>query len=97
MSEDPKDIYKLKFGSKFKKYVDKGKSQNRDISKLEEVLRLLVKGQTLPEKYKDHKLKGKYKDYRECHITPDWLLIYKYEDDLCILYKLGTHSEILNM
>ena len=63
---------------------------------LEEVIEILANGQSLPEKYKDHNLIGDYADCRECHITPDWLLIYKTSKDELILYltRTGTHSDL---
>lgn len=63
---------------------------------LETVVELLLDGQTLPEKYKDHQLTGNWKGYRECHIEPDWLLVYKiYESKLILsLVRTGTHSDL---
>ena len=63
---------------------------------LEEVIEILANGETLPEKYNDHNLTGDYSDCRECHITPDWLLIYKISNDELILYltRTGTHSDL---
>lgn len=63
---------------------------------LETVVELLLDGQTLPEKYRDHQLTGNWKGYRECHIEPDWLLVYKiYESKLILsLVRTGTHSDL---
>ena len=63
---------------------------------LQEVLDYLVQEQPLPEKYRDHALSGNYADFRECHILPDWLLIYKVEEDILILTltRTGSHSEL---
>lgn len=63
---------------------------------LETVVELLLDGQTLPEKYRDHQLTGNWKGYRECHIEPDWLLVYKiYESKLILsLVRAGTHSDL---
>ena len=74
--------------------------QNRDIAALDSVIEELAVPNTLPEKYLDHPLKGNYKEYRECHIEPDWLLIYGYEtldDDerQLLLVRTGTHSDLL--
>ena len=78
--------------------------QNRDIAALDYVIGELAVPNTLPEKYLDHSLKGDYKGYRECHIEPDWLLIYGYEtfDDeeeenqaQLLLVRTGTHSDLL--
>ena len=56
---------------------------------------ILASGKKLPQKYKDHPLKGKYKGYCDCHILPDWVLIYKVEDNDLILFDTGTHSDLL--
>ena len=63
---------------------------------LETVVELLLDGQTLPEKYRDHQLTGNWKGYREFHIEPDWLLVYKiYESKLILsLVRTGTHSDL---
>lgn len=63
---------------------------------LTEVIRLLADGNTLPEKYKDHKLSGDFIGCRECHITPDWLLIYEINKGELVLYltRTGTHSDL---
>ncbi|MCI6652188.1 MAG: type II toxin-antitoxin system YafQ family toxin [Ruminococcus sp.] len=63
---------------------------------LKDVIEILASGQMLPEKYKDHNLTGNYYDCRECHITPDWLLIYKINNNELILYltRTGTHSDL---
>ncbi len=65
--------YEASFRKDFKRIVKHG----YNIQLLEDVIEILVDGKTLPEKYKDHSLTGDYKDCRECHITPDWLLIYQ--------------------
>lgn len=63
---------------------------------MEKVLQLLASEQTLPAKYRDHLLTGNYKNMRECHINPDWLLIYKIEKDLLIVraVRTGSHSDL---
>ena len=64
----------------------------------QEVVDLLVKGITLPAKYQNHPLTGNYKGWMECHIQPDWLLIYRMEDDILILTlsATGTHSDLFD-
>ena len=66
------------------------------MSKLKEVLLLLANGETLPIQYRDHNLTGNYIGCRECHISPDWLLIYEVDNNELILYLLrtGTHSDL---
>ena len=77
-----------------KKDLKKAKKQNKNFEKFEKVLTLLQSGERLPEKYKDHQLTGNYKDYRECHIEPDCLLMYKIENYQLQLARVGSHSEL---
>ena len=69
-----------------------------DISLLEDIIAKLALGESLPEKNRDHALSGNWNGYRECHILPDWLLIYKLEDNVLILTlaRTGTHSNLFN-
>lgn len=89
-------MLKLRFSSKFEKDYKRIKKRGCDESKLKCVIKLLQNCEPLPEKYKDHALSGNYKGYRECHIEPDWLLIYKIEKDILILtlVRTGTHSDL---
>ena len=84
--------YETSFKKDFKRIVKRG----YDIRLLEEVIEILANGNELPKKYKDHNLIGDYSDCRECHITPDWLLIYKIDGNELILYltRTGTHSDL---
>lgn len=87
------------FKNKFKKDLARCKARSCDIDEFKEVLRYLVTVQPLPEKYKDHPLKGNYDGIggiRDCHIRPDWLLIYKIEEEnnQLILYRTGTHADL---
>lgn len=66
------------------------KKRGKDISKLETVLDILLSGEELPDKYKDHQLKGGMQGFRECHIEPDWLLIYRKEEKELILYVAAS-------
>ena len=88
--------YEVKFTSQFKKDLKLAKKQNKDLDKLFEVVNILADGGTLDAKYRDHDLSGDYKGTRECHIEPDWLLVYEIKDDVLVLmlYRLGTHSEL---
>ena len=92
--------YEVEGTSKFKKQVKKIVKQGKDINKLIEVLNVLSNGEELEEKYKNHNLVNNkyYKDCMECHIEPDWLLIYKYNNDELILFLIGTglHSDLFN-
>ena len=80
--------------SRFKKDCKKLKSSGKDLNKLRLVIELLVQGNDLPSKNRDHFLIGKYKDFRECHIEPDWLMIYKLTPTELILVRTGSHSEL---
>jgi mRNA interferase YafQ len=78
----------------FKKDYKKALRQGRNIEKLEAVMVKLTAQEQLEKRHKDHKLVGNFKDRRECHIEPDWLLIYKIEGDLIIFERTGSHSEL---
>jgi len=92
-------LYELVFTNRMKRDLKLMKKHGKDMDKLEVVLDILMSGEDLPPKYKDHQLKGEMKDFRECHIEPDWLLIYRKEDKELILYATatGTHSDLLNL
>lgn len=89
-------MLKIKYHSKFKKDIKTIKKRNYDLSKLQKVIEILAEKKTLPAKYKDHSLTGIYQDFRECHILPDWLLIYRIDKDILtlVLSRTGTHSEL---
>ncbi len=86
----------IKYQTAFKKDYKRIVRRGYKISLLEEVITLLAEQKPLPEKYKDHSLSGDYEGCRECHITPDWLLIYEISDNELILYltRTGTHSDL---
>ena len=94
MSNEPK--YGIVLTSMFKKDLKLAKKRGYDLSLLISVVDTLAMGQPLAEKYKDHKLVGNYNGCRECHITPDWLLIYEISENELILYltRTGTHSDL---
>ena len=81
-----------------KKDIKLMRKRGKDISKLTVTLSLLASGQPMPDQYNDHALVGNFKGFRECHIEPDWLLLYKIQDDVLILTATatGTHSDIFN-
>lgn len=89
-------MLKIRYSSQFKKDYKASIKRGYDISLFEEVLIFLTKRETLPNKYMDHQLVGQYKGYRECHILPDWLLIYKIDEDALtlVLIRMGTHSDL---
>lgn len=94
MSKKPK--YGIVQTSMFKKDLKMTKKRGYNLSLLNDVVDVLVMGLPLAEKYKDHSLIGNYQGCRECHITPDWLLIYEIFEDELILYltRTGTHSDL---
>ena len=90
-------MLKINSTSDYKKDLRKLKKQNRDLSKLYDVVDKLANGNSLEKKYRDHKLIGYgIPDCRECHIGPDWLLIYKIIDDdlVLLLISTGSHSNL---
>ncbi len=88
--------YEVKFTNQFKKDLKLAKKQNRNLDLLFEVINILADGGTLDARYSDHELSGNYRGTRECHIEPDWLLVYEIHNRVLILmlYRLGTHSEL---
>jgi mRNA interferase YafQ len=78
----------------FKKDFKLAIKRGLDISLLEEVMERLFLDKPLAGKHRDHALTGDYKSYRECHILPDWLLIYQNTKDLLIVDRLGTHADL---
>ena len=70
--------------------------RGRNLEKLDIIVQLLFIRKSLPLRYRDHPLKGNYKGYRDCHIEPDWLLIYRYTETELQLTRTGTHSDIFN-
>ena len=88
--------YEVKFTSQFKRDLKLAKRQHKDISILLEIIEQLAEGHKLEDKYRNHELSGDYKGCLECHIEPDWLLIYEYVNDVLVLllYRVGSHSEL---
>ncbi len=86
----------INYSARFKKDYKLVKKRGYDIRLMEEVLEILCAEQPLPQKYRDHALSGNYNGQRECHITPDWLLIYEVADKELILNltRTGTHSDL---
>ncbi|MBR6332734.1 MAG: type II toxin-antitoxin system YafQ family toxin [Dehalococcoidales bacterium] len=89
-------MYEVRFTTQFKKDLKLAKKQKHDLEELFIVIDTLAKGDALDSTYRDHELIGKYAGARECHIEPNWLLIYEILNDTLILmlYRLGTHSEL---
>lgn len=90
--------YAIDYTNNFKKQHKKLKKQGKDLTKLYTIIEQLANKEPLSPKYKDHQLMDDkiYKNCRECHITPDWLLVYKYEDEnlILLLFATGSHSDL---
>lgn len=91
-----KTKYIVKPTTQFKKDFKLAMKRSMKIELLEEVIAMLAMGETLPDKHKDHALTGNWMGHRECHILPDWLLIYRIEDEVLVLTlaRTGTHSDL---
>ncbi len=92
-------MYRVKFTNAFKKSYKLMKKRGLDVSLLDNVVDILRQGKKLDEKYRDHSLGGNYQGFRECHIKPDWLLIYLRENDILTLTLVdtGSHSDLFNL
>ncbi len=89
-------MLKIRYSAKFKKDYKMVIKRGYNPKLLQDVLEILCNGTPLPPKYKDHSLAGNFKGHRECHITPDWLLIYKIEHEILTLSltRTGSHSDL---
>ncbi len=85
-------MYKLQYTNRMKKDARLMKKRGKNMNKLVSVLALLASGNPLPVQYKDHSLTGNLQDFRECHIEPDWLLLYQIYEDTLILSATATGS-----
>lgn len=80
--------------SQFKKDVKQRGKHGKMFAEFKEIIRKLAEGETLETKYRDHLLSGQYKGTRECHVEPDWLLIYELSENELVLVRTGTHSNL---
>ncbi len=89
-------MYQIEISSRFKRDYKLAQKRGYDMSLLKKVIDILASGEQLPQKYRDHLLSGDYAGYRECHIQPDWLLIYRIEKDLLVLglTRTGSHGDL---
>lgn len=87
-------MLKIIYWNSFKKDLKLAQKRGHAIEKFTAVVNLLVKEEPLPPKMRDHKLKGDLKNYRECHIEPDWLLIYQKTAASIIFARTGTHADL---
>jgi len=81
-------------GSRFKRGLKRMESRGRSIAKLRDLIQLLMGGNPLPPSYKDHPPTGDWKNFRDCHVEPDWVLIYKVDGDNLHLVRTGTHADL---
>ena len=82
------------YEKRFAKEVQKSQKRGKDMLKLKNIMEMLIHGKTLPIKNRNHKLKGDFINYWECHIEPDWLLIYKLTSTEVIFARTGTHADL---
>ena len=87
-------MYTPVYTKQFKRDIKKAKKQGRDIEQFKLIARTLIAEEVLDPIFRDHKLIGNYKDRRECHISSDWLLIYKIDGERIIFERIGSHSEL---
>lgn len=80
--------------SRFRKDVKLMQRRGKQFDEFKDIIRMLAAGDTLPSKYRDHPLVGQYSGTRECHIQPDWLLIYESTDDELVLIRTGSHADL---
>ena len=80
--------------TQFKRDVKRLQKRGNDLEKLKKVIRLLINAEKLEPTHRDHQLKGLFKDCRECHIEPDWLLIYRIEGNELCLARAGSHANL---
>ena len=97
-TKENKDLYRIVYATTFKKELKKYKNQPIKLSKIIEIINILIEkgSEGFPMDKKPHLLTGNYKGTKECHVDPDWLLIYEFYDDILVLLLLrtGSHSEL---
>ncbi len=91
--------YEIKHTTQFKKDYKLAKRRGLNLSILKDVISKLANGEALDARYRDHALSGNWSGHRECHIQPDWLLLYRIEDGILVLTlsRTGTHSDLFDM
>ena len=87
----------VRYAARFKRDMTACAKRRFRLDLLQQVVDTLRIPDALPTKNRDHNLSGNYLGYRECHIAPDWLLIYRYEEDELLLYRTGTHSDLFGL
>ena len=87
-------MLRARYTTKFKKDLARSIKRGKNIKKLTKLVDLLISETKLPQKYKDHPLSGNYLNRRDCHIEPDWILIYKKDANTIIFERTGTHADL---
>lgn len=82
--------------TQFRRDVKRAEKRGKELGKLRELLSILLAGNELPSRFKDHPLKGDWKGYRDAHIEPDWLLIYRVAGDQLLLARTGSHADLFD-
>lgn len=81
-------------GKKYRKDIKRLRKRGKNLNKLDAIVRILARQETIPTRYRPHRLSGDMIPYWDLHVEPDWLLIYRIYDDVLELYRTGTHSDI---
>lgn len=84
------------YSGRFKRDFKLAEKRGKDLDKLERLMLLIAEGGQLPESYKDHPLRGEWKGFRDAHIGPDWILIYRLEENVVHFERTGSHSDLFN-
>ncbi|MFC1477620.1 type II toxin-antitoxin system YafQ family toxin [candidate division KSB1 bacterium] len=84
----------IQYTAQFRKDYKRMKRRNKNPELLKRIIGLIMQGKPLPPHYKDHKLLGEWSGHRDCHIEPDWLLIYRRSKDTMILERTGSHTDL---
>lgn len=84
------------YSTQFYRDVKLAQKRGKDMEKLKHLLNILIADQPLPPRYKDHPLKNNWLGYRDAHIEPDWLLIYRVDEDIVRFERTGTHSDLFD-
>ena len=87
----------LRRTSQFKKDVKRMEKRGNDFNDFKEIVKLLLGGQKIDTKYRDHALIGQYSGTRECHVGPDWLIIYESTQEEIVLIRMGSHSDLFKL
>ena len=87
---------RAEFSTRFARDLRLAERRGKDIAKLKRLIALLMSGLALPSSYGDHPLKGNWAGYRDAHIEPDWIMIYKVVDDTVRFQRIGTHADLFD-